>query len=103
MSLCLGTNCEATGQQPFPKGDLARAIEGVIGIGRQAVEPDVGAVAAELDLALGRSVARLAQALQLAGHEGIPVAPVRGDMIYHVRSRDDAALETELAQRMALQ
>ena len=31
---------------------LARSIERVIGIGRQAVEPDVGAVAVELDLSI---------------------------------------------------
>jgi hypothetical protein len=31
---------------------LARSIERVIGIGRQAVKPDVGAVAVELDLSI---------------------------------------------------
>jgi len=48
-------------------------------------------------------VARLTQALQLAGHEGVPLATVRSDVIDHVRRRNDAALEAELAQRMALQ
>ena len=90
-------------QQPFPKGDLARAIERVIEIGRPTVEPEVGAIAAELDLPLRRLVARLAQALELAGHEGIPIAPVRDDVIHHLCGCDDAAVETELAQRMALQ
>jgi len=40
-----------------------------LGVGRQAVEPDVGTVAAQLDLSLRRLVARLAPALRLAGHE----------------------------------
>ena len=75
----------------------------MIGIGRPTVEPEVGAIAAELDLPLRRRVARLAQALELAGHEGIPIAPVRDDVIHHLCGCDDAAVETELAQRMALQ
>jgi len=50
----------------------------MIRIERQAVEPDVAAIAAELDLSLCRIVARLAQALQLAGGEGVLVRPGAG-------------------------
>ena len=50
---------------------VARPIERMIGIGRESVEPNVAAIAAELDLSLRRLMARLPQALQLAGHEGI--------------------------------
>jgi len=39
---------------------LARTVERVIGIGRQAVETDVAAIAAQLDLPLSRPMARLA-------------------------------------------
>ena len=78
---------------------LARPVERVIAIGRQSVEPDVGAVAAELDLSLRRVVARLAQALQHTEHERT-VTTVWCDVIHHVRRGGDAALQTKFAQRM---
>ena len=43
----------------------------MIGIDRKAVEPNVSAVALEFGLPLRRLVARLAQALQFAGDEGL--------------------------------
>jgi hypothetical protein len=75
----------------------------VIRVRRQAVEPNVVAIAAELDLSLRRFVTRLAQALQFASDECSPIAPVRSDMIDYARCGDDAALQAELAQRMCPQ
>jgi len=74
----------------------------VIGVRRIAIDPDVVAITPQLDLPLRRLVARLAQAQQLAEHESIPIAPVRGDVIDHVRRRDNAALEAKTTQWMAL-
>src|SRR5215472_2963425 len=71
----------------------------MIRISRVSIEPNVVAITPQLDLPLRRLVARLAQALQLAEYEGIPVAPVRGDVIHYVRRGDDAALQTEFTQR----
>jgi hypothetical protein len=55
-----------------------------------------------LDLPL-RRLTWLAQALQLAGDDRVPVAPVRHDVIHDVRRRHDSALQAELAQRMLCQ
>src|SRR5262249_45482312 len=63
-------------------------------------DTNIQAITAQLDLLLRRIVARLAQTLQLAGDEVGPVAPMRRDVIDHVRRRHDSALQTELAQRM---
>ena len=75
----------------------------MVRIGRKAIETDVAAIAAQLDLPLRRPMTRLAQALQLASDELGPVAPMRRDVIDHVRRRYDSALQTERAQRMLYQ
>src|SRR5262249_46057829 len=75
----------------------------MIGIRRIAIDSNVVAITPQLNLPLRRLVARLAQALQLAEHEGIPVSPVRGEVIHHIRRRDDAALEAKTTQWMTLQ
>jgi hypothetical protein len=80
-----------------------RAIERMLRINRKAVESDVVAIAAQLNLAFCRVVARLAQALQLAGDERRPVAVMRLDVIHHVRHCDAPACQTELAQWLDLE
>ena len=79
---------------------LAHPIERMVRISRKAVDADVVAIAPQLDLPLRRLVARLAQALQFAGDECGPIAAVRCDLIDHVRSRHDPALQAEFAQRV---
>jgi hypothetical protein len=54
----------------------------VVGIGRVAVDADITAIAAQLDLPFRRVVARLAQALQSASDERRPVALMRHDVVY---------------------
>jgi hypothetical protein len=78
----------------------ARTVEGMIRVGRVAVKTDVAAVAAQLDLPLGRVLARFAQTLQLASDKRGPITPVRLDMIDDIRRRHNPALKAELAQRM---
>jgi hypothetical protein len=72
----------------------------MIWIDRVPINTDIAAVTAQLDLPLRRIVTRLTQTLQLASDKVGPIAPVRRDVINHVRSRHDSALQAKLAQRM---
>jgi hypothetical protein len=62
-----------------------------------------GSVAVLVDEALVAIVTRLAQRLQLAGQELVPVTAMRFDMIGNGRERDAAAIEAHGTERFAAQ
>src|SRR5262249_4601943 len=78
----------------------AGAVEWMIRIDRIAVDANIAAIAAQLDLPFCRVVTWLAQTLQLASDKVGPITSMQRDMIDHVRRRHDSALQTELTQRV---
>lgn len=69
---------------PFVLVRSVRAVERVVGFGRVAVDADITAITAQLNLPLSRVVARVAKTLQLARDERGPVALMRRDVICSV-------------------
>ena len=69
-------------------------------IERPPVQPDIGAISAQLGITFGAIVTRLAERLQLAGPEPIDVAAVRLNVVADCRRNDQPALEAERAQRV---
>src|SRR5215472_2680059 len=80
---------------PGAKRHLEHVVRSRVLVDRMTMNPS------ECRALLDRAV--IIASVKLAGHEGIPIAPVRDDVIHHLCGCDDAAVETELAQRMALQ
>jgi hypothetical protein len=69
-------------------------------IERPAIQTNIRAEPMELDVALRRIMARLAQTLERPEPKPIHIATMRLNVIADFRRRDDATLEAELAQRV---
>src|SRR5215471_371931 len=80
-------------QLSLPVGRVAR-------VDRPSIRSDLGRVAAKLLRALRRVVAGLAQALQFARDECVPVTAMRLDMVSDGGAGDAAVIEAQLAERM---
>ena len=74
----------------------------MIWIERPAIEANIGSEPVELDEPLRGVVATLAQTHERTEPKFVDIAAVRLDVIADGCRRDDAALETEFAERVAV-
>jgi len=103
---CLST-CSIFSLRPLSKkkpslstSRSARPIDRMVGVQRPPIQSNVGAKPARLDHPLRRIMAPFAQAHERTEPEFIDVPTMRLDVITDFCRRDDAALQTELAERM---